>query len=469
MEKKKDMEKKNEIKVNLYNGKDANAPFVKVEYLDKDAMEHAALMLIDSCSEVNVLFRNQMDCLCYKRVENEGKHAINGLGGDAQEVQDVETNFTLGALACRETFSICDVDYPQQSEYPIIGILGNEFMAEHSLALDYSDFSVHTSTRPADASMADCEYYFPMEPGYKYMHVPMVAIKMNGKQVMALADSGATDSMIAVQSLADSHVPFRYLGDGDTMVGLNGAVETKMGKIPFTLVSASEDREKELKKADQFKITSDYIWSQKDKPEDEKDQIPPIEVVLCSSFMASQGWVLDFGAQVIYKRKSSFLVDVSENAQTPQAHHLRFYADVTKTCMPLIQITEGAFRGMVLLIDSGSTSNVIFGQAYSEMRDKFRKIEATDSMMGLEGNPIEVDIVKTKVSICGRDYPMNFLVSSHNNTAQKLREDWGFPIAGLIGTKFMSEHDWTLDFGKQEIILPKVDLADLEKIRTKTA
>jgi hypothetical protein len=30
----------------------------------------------------------------------------------------------------------------------------------------------------------------------------------------------------------------------------------------------------------------------------------------------------------------------------------------------------------------------------------------------------------------------------------------GFPIVGIIGTLFMAEHDWVLDFGKQEVLIP---------------
>lgn len=79
--------------------------------------------------------------------------------------------------------------------------------------------------------------------------------------------------------------------------------------------------------------------------------------------------MLDFGAQIIYKKKSCFLLDVNECAtKVNDACHLRFFMDATKIGMPLIQITEGDFKGMVLLIDSGSSDNVIFEKAYREMR-----------------------------------------------------------------------------------------------------
>lgn len=43
---------------------------------------------------------------------------------------------------------------------------------------------------------------------------------------------------------------------------------------------------------------------------DEKGEpLPPIEGLISSEFMAQQGWVLDFGAQIIYKPKAKYVWD----------------------------------------------------------------------------------------------------------------------------------------------------------------
>ena len=43
----------------------------------------------------------------------------------------------------------------------------------------------------------------------------------------------------------------------------------------------------------------------------------------------------------------------------------------------------------------------------------------------------------------------------------------GFPVASIIGTNFLAEHGWVIDFGKQEVILPVGDfgLIDSDTIR----
>ena len=299
------MTTENNINVNLYNGNNTSVPFVMVDYLDKDANGHCALMMIDSCSEVNILFENLTNHLCLKKIEIAGIHVINGLGSEPQEVTDVELNFTLQSMVCKETFSVCDIDYPQLYEYPVIGLLGNDFLFKHKLALDYSDCTLHTSNiNISNLSLADCEYFSQIDLTNKNYRLPVVSLKLNGKQIVAGVDSGATSNLIAKQSIDKSKVPFFSLGDGDTMVGSNGQVATQMGIIPFSTVSASEKGEKVIEAVAIFNIIQDYIIpSQNMVGENKGQQVPPVEALLCSSFIASQGWILDFGACIIYKRK----------------------------------------------------------------------------------------------------------------------------------------------------------------------
>ena len=66
--------------------------------------------------------------------------------------------------------------------------------------------------------------------------------------------------------------------------------------------------------------------------------------------------------------------------------------------------------GMIMLVDTGSNDNIMFGYAY-----------------------------------------------------KGLSEEMGFPVCGNIGTHFMAEHDWMFDFANQEVIIPDTDVS-LEKL-----
>jgi hypothetical protein len=49
---------------------------------------------------------------------------------------------------------------------------------------------------------------------------------------------------------------------------------------------------------------------------------------------------------------------------------------------------------------------------------------------------------------------MTFLVRDDDDAGLMLSEAMGFNIIGIIGTLFMAENDWVLDFGRQEVLIP---------------
>lgn len=55
-----------------------------------------------------------------------------------------------------------------------------------------------------------------------------------------------------------------------------------------------------LTRYEHFMLLPCNVYSVK---EGEDNQLPPIELLLGSSFMANESWVLDFGAKIIYKKK----------------------------------------------------------------------------------------------------------------------------------------------------------------------
>ena len=58
---------------------------------------------------------------------------------------------------------------------------------------------------------------------------------------------------------------------------------------------------------DLFKVTPRYIYTPKDGEHDEEgEQLPPIKLIICSPFMAKEGWILDFGVGIIYKLQANY-------------------------------------------------------------------------------------------------------------------------------------------------------------------
>ena len=132
---------------------------------------------------------------------------------------------------------------------------------------------------------------------------------------------------------------------------------------------------------------------------------------------------------------------------------IRFYADVTEIQMPVIRIEEGLFKGMILVVDTGSNNNILFGYVYNQIKDKLQPVEGIQELYGIDGKVTLMNIAKGIVSFGGIEYEMHFLIREDDEAAMALSRDLGFPICGIIGTNFMAEHDWIIDYGKQEITI----------------
>lgn len=136
---------------------------------------------------------------------------------------------------------------------------------------------------------------------------------------------------------------------------------------------------------------------------------------------------------------------------------IRFYTDATKTGLPLIKVQEGEFEGMVLLVDTGSTDNYLFGGIYDQLQDLLEPVEGTCTSFGIDGISTERKLVGAKLSFCGKNYTLVFMLIDGDEAFKELADGLGFPVCGIIGTRFMAEHSWKIDFAKQVVEIPDYD------------
>ena len=60
---------------------------------------------------------------------------------------------------------------------------------------------------------------------------------------------------------------------------------------------------------------------------------------------------------------------------------IRFFADVTEVQMPVIRIEEGLFKGMILVVDTGSNNNILFGYVYNQIKDMLQPVRVSKNSM----------------------------------------------------------------------------------------
>lgn len=300
------MKKENDIIVEMVRMEGDAAPFVEVGYVDKNAEEHTGLLMLDSCCMGNILCPEMADSigmLC--KIEGEGTR-LYSIAHETIEADNVRFSFAMGGSIWSDIFCITPRPLPVKVKgMNVLGILGIRFLTQFRLVIDYDDYTLHTSeVNHENFASTDCAFFFPMEIGLKYYGLPVVCVRQNGKEIVTLVDTGATNNMIARKTLDDNAFEYKLLEDKDVMQGVTGSVDVDMARVMFHLVSLHGDEERETSHRARFAVQSDYIYEpKKEYFENAKDQVPPAEMLLDAPFMAARGWVLDFGAGIVYKRK----------------------------------------------------------------------------------------------------------------------------------------------------------------------
>ena len=300
------MQNEHTIRVRMFRVEGDVAPLVLVDYMDKNAEEHTGLMLLDSGSMGNVLSVELADSigeLCWLEEET----VIHTLDGKVVNAKNMRFSFVLGDKQFHETFSISNREMPIRVKgIQTIGILGVEFMHKYGLSIDYSDFSLHSSdVNPENLSISDCEFFFPMEPGLNHYRVPVIAFHQGSKEIVVLADSGADHNIIAKRTVVDNNFYMLRKPQKDIVEGLGGSVEVERTILKFNMLSLTEDDVRKITRHGSFFLLPHYVLTPCDDLCEKTDgQLPPpIEALVGSPFMAKQGWVLDFGAKIIFRRK----------------------------------------------------------------------------------------------------------------------------------------------------------------------
>lgn len=474
------MKNEKDIRVTLIGEEGDPTPCIEVDYVDKYAQEHRGLMLLDSGSSDNFLSPDMGDGigeLCHLKDVTEN---IQTVTGEVVTANNVHFSFAVGGCQYSETFCINDNQLAWIKGIKIIGILGNTFFQKHRLVIDYSDFTLHTShVSPCNLSITDCDFFFPMEIGLKNYGVPVLCMKQGNQEIAALVDTGSDNNILSESAIKDGFV-CEPLGTKDTISGLVGQMTAKDAIIDFGLLRLKAKGDHEIHHKENVKIipinvieTTDGLCDQEGRP------LEPVQAAIGASFMAKEGWALDFGAKIIYKLKhvSVWNDNISVRVETEKDNsekerktgRISFYSDATKMGMPFIRISEGKLKGIIMMIDTGASSNVLFGTAYNQLRDNFVPVEGDASIFGIDGHSGKADTVSGTVSFCGKQHEMTFLVRKESDAFEGLYQDLGLPISGIIGTNFMGEHNWMIDFGKQEIVIPQGDmcLTDLQAIFSK--
>ena len=97
-----------------------------------------------------------------------------------------------------------------------------------------------------------------------------------------------------------------------------------------------------------------------------------------------------------------------------------------------------------LLLDTGSSMNVINSTILETLI--CTKLEGSGTVYGMEGNEINIEYVSMKINYGNESYTSTFQLIDMQKAFDKIKEEYGVQVHGILGNAFFKEYEYMLDF-----------------------
>lgn len=101
---------------------------------------------------------------------------------------------------------------------------------------------------------------------------------------------------------------------------------------------------------------------------------------------------------------------------------------------------------LCFLVDTGASNNIIFSYVLDAVNVEYTKLDDVNSLMGIDGNPVNVTQIEASVSFDNKTATSIFSVLDANTTIAKIQKECGVQLHGILGIPFLLENEWVLDF-----------------------
>ena len=119
------------------------------------------------------------------------------------------------------------------------------------------------------------------------------------------------------------------------------------------------------------------------------------------------------------------------------------------TNLPLIAV-KVANKNLCFILDTGSTCRLIDSNVVEYFKDIVEPI-GDYCISGIDGTKHKVDVVILPVNFEGYTYETKFCVQPLSDAFKEIEEDSGIQVHGLLGTDFLIENKWIIDFKELNI------------------
>ena len=131
-----------------------------------------------------------------------------------------------------------------------------------------------------------------------------------------------------------------------------------------------------------------------------------------------------------------------EHISTPRRRDLSY--GLTKVGLPII-LARVKDKHLCFILDSGSTCSLIDSTVVEYFKDIVEPV-GDYYISGIEGTKHKVDIVTLPFNFEGQVYKPKFCVKPLLDAFKSIEDESGIQVQGLLGTDFLLENQWIVDF-----------------------
>ncbi|SCI29011.1 retroviral-like aspartic protease [uncultured Bacteroides sp.] len=117
---------------------------------------------------------------------------------------------------------------------------------------------------------------------------------------------------------------------------------------------------------------------------------------------------------------------------------------LTKVQLPVIHV-KIENKHLCFILDTGSTCSLIDSTVVEYFKDIVKPI-GEYCISGIEGTEHKVDMITLPFTFEGQTYKPKFCVKPLLDAFKGIEDESGIQVHGLIGTYFLLENKWIIDF-----------------------
>lgn len=122
---------------------------------------------------------------------------------------------------------------------------------------------------------------------------------------------------------------------------------------------------------------------------------------------------------------------------------MSFRESMNLTELPIVTFYNGSTK-LNFLLDTGANLCVINSRIIDSLN--YKKLDEKGSIFGMEGNSVDIDYISMDFTYNNKSYSSSFQVVDMQEAFDRIKQESGVTVHGILGSKFFEEYKYVLDF-----------------------